>query len=135
MSLPSIPAVAQRLGIDLSTATEAQCEEVLVESMRIDLPLAVKLIHDKGHGAGADAEWLEDPNSDLGKQVIRILASDALRPLAEKHFICGNKNKPEEERKKLWMVNCCKGGVGKKPENLLRLQVETQAGPIAYADC
>ncbi len=126
MSLPSIPQVAIDLKIDLSKARKSQRERVLVEAMRRDLPLAVKLLHQKSHKKGADAEWLEDPNSEIGKQLIRLHASDALRPLAEKHFCHG---------KKLWFVNCCKGVVGTKPRNLLRLQIETQMGPIAYADC
>ncbi len=127
MSLPSIPAVAQERNLVLGSLTHEECEAVLVEAMRRDLPLAVDLLHRKAHESGVDAgNWLEDPNSAIGKQLIRLHASDALRPLASKHFCHG---------KQLTFVNCCKGTVGEPPEDLLALQIATQAGPIAYADC
>ena len=127
MSLPSISAIAQEKGFDLNTLLATQREELLVEAMRRDLPLAVDLLHRKAHEDGESAgEWLEDPNSIIGKQLIRLHASDALRPLASKYFCHG---------KQLTFVNCCKGKVGEPPEDLLDLQIKTQAGPIAYADC
>jgi len=131
MSLPSIPIIAREWGIGLDSASinlEDQ-ERLLVEAMRRDLPLAIALLHRKTHEAdevGSSADWLEDPNSEIGKQLIRLHASDALRPLASKHFCNG---------KELTFINCCKGLVGKQPDNLLLLQIQCQAGPIAYADC
>jgi hypothetical protein len=76
-------------------------------------------------------QWLENPNSALGKQLIRIHASDAVRPLVERHICHGQE---------LMFLNCCGGQVGKPakphdPEELIRLQIQMQAGPIAYADC
>ena len=127
MSLPSIPAIAQEKGLNLAALSADQREDLLVEAMRRDLPLAVDLLHRKAHEEGSEAgDWLEDPNSTIGKQLIRLHASDALRPLASKHFCHG---------KPLTFVNCCKGKVGEPPEDLLELQIHTQAGPIAYADC
>ncbi|MFZ2720223.1 MAG: hypothetical protein WAZ27_05135 [Minisyncoccia bacterium] len=132
MSLPSIPNIAKDFGVDLSKCSGADRERILVEAMRRDMPLAVSLLHTKAHEAvqnGGHADWLEDPNSVAGKQLIRLHASDALRPLASKHFCHG---------KRLTFVNCCKGIVGEPPEDeedLLDLQIKTQAGPIAYADC
>lgn len=130
MSLPSIPAVAQEKDFDLNLLTHEQCEIVLVEAMRRDMPLAVDLLHRKSHESddGKDGgDWLEDPNSTIGKQLIRLHASDALRPLASKHFCHG---------KPLYFVNCCKGKVGGLPPvDLLLLQIQTQDGTIAYADC
>ena len=124
MSLPSIPVIAQEKGLNLTALSSEQREGLLVEAMRRDMPLAVDLLHRKAHEAEGD--WLEDPNSVIGKQLIRLHASDALRPLASKHFCHG---------KPLTFVNCCKGKVGAPPEDLLELQIQTQAGPIAYADC
>jgi hypothetical protein len=127
MSLPSIPAIALEMGVNLTCPTPAEQEAILVEAMRRDLPLAIELLHRKSCGeAHEGGEWLEDPNSVIGKQLIRLHASDALRPLVSKHFCHG---------KQLSFVNCCKGKVGDPPENLLLLQIETQAGPVAYADC
>ena len=129
MSLPSIPYIAAEKGINLKGISVADQEEILVEAMRQDLPLAVKLLHTKSHEAEGEegaADWLEDPNSEIGKQLIRLHASDALRPLASKHFCHG---------KQLTFINCCAGVVGKPPVNLLLRQIQHQAGPIAYADC
>jgi len=130
MSLPSIAAVAEEKGINLTAVITPHDQEVLlVEAMRRDLPEAVDLLHRKAHEAeksGGSADWLEDPKSKIGKQLIRLHASDALRPLASKHFCHGQE---------LTFINCCKGVVGKRPDNLLLLQVQCQVGPIAYADC
>lgn len=129
MSLPSIPAVAREKGFALNALSSGQREELLVEAMRRDLPLAVALLHRKSHETDdgkKGGDWLEDPNSVIGKQLIRLHASDALRPLASKHFCHG---------KQLSFVNCCKGKVGDPPADLLDLQIKTQVGPIAYADC
>lgn len=133
MSFPSVATVAAERGYDLGTLTGAQAEEVLVEAIRRDCPEAVKYLHRLSHvaqqSAGIGAPWNEDPNSMLGKQLIRIHASDAVRPLVEKHFCHGER---------LTFVNCCGGKVGgqkPKDEDLLILQIHSQAGPIAYADC
>ena len=129
MSLPSIPVIAQERGLNLENLSEEDQEELLVEAMRRDLPLAVELLHTKSHEGGGNevsVDWLEDPNSEIGKQLTRLHASDALRPLASKHFCHG---------KELTFLNCCKGVVGKRPANLFLMQIQCQAGPIAYSDC
>lgn len=129
MSLPSITAVALEKSINLATMNLEEQEVLLVEAMRRDLPLAVALLHNKAHEAdenNGSADWLEDPNSPIGKQLIRLHASDALRPLVSKHFCHG---------KDLTFINCCKGVVGQRPDDLLLLQIQCQAGPVAYADC
>jgi hypothetical protein len=133
MSFPSVATVAAERGYDLGALTQAQAEEVLVEAVRRDCADAVSYLHRLSHEAqrssGMGIAWLEDPNSVLGKQLIRIHASDAVRPLVEKHFCHGER---------LTFVNCCGGKVGgqkPKDEDLLILQIHSQAGPIAYADC
>ena len=126
MSLPSIPQIASEMGFNLDAISIEDQEVLLVEAMRRDLPLAVSHLHQMSHADSDSADWLEDPNSVIGKQLIRLHASDALRPLASKHFCHG---------KPLTFVNCCAGVVGKPPGNLLLMQIRTQAGPIAYADC
>ncbi|MFZ2831796.1 MAG: hypothetical protein WAZ40_01445 [Minisyncoccia bacterium] len=129
MTLPSIVAVAKERGLDLANLNLADQELVLTEAIRRDLPLAVALLHRKAHEADENdgsASWLEDPKSDIGKQLTRVHASDAIRPLVSKH-ICHGKD--------LTFINCCGGVVGKKPDNILLLQIQQQAGPTAYADC
>lgn len=133
MSFPSVTAVAAERGYNLATLTKAEAEEVLVEAVRRDCPEAVAYLHRLSHLAqhanNEGVPWNEDPNSPLGKQLIRIHASDAVRPIVSKHFCHGEQ---------LTFVNCCGGKVGgqkPKDEDLLILQIHSQAGPIAYADC
>lgn len=139
MSLPSIPDIAAERKYNLQRLTHAQREEVLVEAMRRDMPLAITLLHKKAHEAqegSGSADWLEDPNSEIGRQLIRLHASDSLRPLASKHFCHGQQ---------LTFINCCGGIVGTPPKNddeddenldaLHDRQIQSQVGPIAYADC
>jgi hypothetical protein len=140
MSLPSIVAILKEWNIaDVATVSCEVREEILAEAMRRDLPLAVDLLHAKSHEAklrGGCAHWIEDPNSPIGKQLIRLHASDAMRPLASKHFAHGAR---------LTFVNCCKGVVefppkpeDERPNNdidVYLLQIQTQNGDVAYADC
>lgn len=129
MSLPSIVSVAQEFGIDLtSEITPENQERVLVEAMRRDLKPALDLLHRKSHEAeeSGSADWQEDPSSPIGKMLTRIHAGDALRALASKHFCHG---------KQLSFFNCCKGVVGTPPVQPMLIQIQCQAGPIAYSDC
>lgn len=104
----------------------------LLAAVREDCPEAVDYLHRKAHEAkeiGRPVQWTEDPNSKLGKQLIRIHASDAVRPLVQEH-VCHGLN--------LTFVNCCGGIVGGDKKNQLELvdfQIACQAGPVAYADC
>ncbi len=131
MSLPSIIGILKQRGItDVSQLPESLHREVLLEAMRIDLPLACAYLHAKAHEAGAtetgSAQWDENPKSPLGQQLIRIHASDAMRPIAEEKICHG---------KKLTFVNCCGGTVGTPPENVFLDQIKTQNGDRAKPDC
>lgn len=129
MSLPSVPYVKRDFGLTADTLSSEDARRVLVEAMRRDLPLAVGFLQSKARAArekDADGNWIEDPNSLVGKQLIRIHASDPLRQLASEYF-CGGMQ--------LSFVNCCKGKVGEPPADLFVLQVATQDGTIASADC
>ena len=134
MSLPSISSVMEERGVVFEGASRDQLEGVLVEAMRRDIPLAVDYLQSKAREVletGSSVNWLEDPESVLGKQLIRLHASDAMRPLAQKHF-CFNH--------RLVFVNCCGGKILPNEEETLeeeviRLQIASQNGVIAYADC
>ena len=133
MSFPSVAAIAAERGLSLEALSAQDAESVLIAAVRRDCPEAVSYLHDRAHEAEKQGDavlWSEDPNSKLGKQLIRIHASDAVRPLVEKHVCHG---------KQLTFVNCCSGTVGapkpKDEKELILLQIKTQAGPIAYADC
>jgi hypothetical protein len=134
MSLPSISKIAERMGISLVNPSDEQRETVLVEAMRQDMPEAVALLErtsDAAQANGGEADWIEDPQSVIGKQLIRIHAGDALRQLASKHFCSG---------KPLTFFNCCGGKVGEGKikrtlGELMNLQIQMQDGTIARADC
>lgn len=122
----SFPSVARHIDAGLAPA------DALLAAVKEDCPEAVAFLHRKSHEAQkapGGVFWSEDPNSVLGKQLIRIHASDAVRPLIEAEVCHGER---------LTFLNCCNGKVGgEKPTDaeLLRLQIECQAGPLAYADC
>jgi hypothetical protein len=131
MSLPSVLEISREQNLNVDNASDDQLETVLVEAMRRDLPLAVAVL--ENNSAWADehgsSDWMEDPNSAVGKQLTRIHASDALRPLAAKHFCAGQE---------LSFLNCCNGTVGGKKKSLaelMRLQVQMQNGTLATPDC
>ncbi len=130
MSLPSITSIANDMGINLDRpTTPEQNEALLVEAMRRDLGPALELLHKKAHEArsrGGSADWQEDPKSPIGKMLTRIHAGDVLRGLASKHFCHGMR---------LSFFNCCKGIVGTQPDDPMRIQIQCQAGPIAFSDC
>jgi hypothetical protein len=106
--------------------------DALLAAVKEDCPEAVEYLHRKAHEAknsGVPVWWSESPNSTLGKQLIRIHASDAVRPLIEERVCHGQK---------LQFVNCCNGQVGgdkKTLADLVQLQIECQDGTLASADC
>lgn len=123
MSFPSIVKfAAQGLG----------GADALLAAVKADCPEAIEFLHQKAHQARESGEpvlWTEDPNSKLGKQLIRIHASDAVRPLVQEHICHGAT---------LTFVNCCNGKVGgeKKPlAELIDFQIASQDGSIARPDC
>jgi hypothetical protein len=130
MSLPSLVKVLAKAGItDIKATTEQQREDLLLEAMRHDIPEALEYLHKKSHEAEKNgfADWMEDPKSPLGQQLIRIHASDAFRPIVSKRICHGQK---------LTFVNCCKGIVGEAPDlDVMLLQIQTQNGDIAKSDC
>lgn len=130
MSLPSIPKILEERGFKSNGLTEAQAESVIAEAMKRDLPDAVAFIHALAHEArkaGGSVRWKEDPGSGLGKQLIRLHASDAMRPIASKHFAHGMP---------LHFVNCCSGAVGwDEGQSFLLFQIQAQDGTIAHANC
>lgn len=137
MSLPSVVSLALSMGIDIETATEEQTENLLVAAMKQDLSLAWEHMHQLAHRAQNDPAhrivWSEDPNSPLGKQLIRI-HTDALRPLLIKHAM---------HNVLTTFVNCCGGAVvdekngGKKltAGEIQKLQIQMQNGDLASPDC
>lgn len=135
MSLPSIPAVAKEFGIAIATATDDEKKKMLMEAMKRDLGEGLAFLHARYHeakkGGIGVVRWKADVNSHLGKQLVRIHASDALRALASE--LCHGAD--------FVFVNCCDGEVatepGKRrpPNALIDLQLATQDGRIGTPDC
>lgn len=125
MSLPSLLHTTQ--GVDLDQLSEKELDDMVFAAMKTDLPLACDYLHQLSHRGNEPV--FEDPNSELGKQLIRICASDSMRPLAEARLTHG---------KQITFFNCCGIQLGeKKPSKraVTLTQIRAQAGPLAYADC
>lgn len=134
MSLPSIPAVAEELGVTLTDATDEQKKDVLMKAMERDLREGLAFLHARCHEAkdgDGIVSWREDPQSHLGGQLIRIHASDPLRELASKWC----------HGAELVFVNCCNGEVVTDPNKkkgfaaLIDLQLSTQDGRTDTPHC
>jgi len=125
MSLPSLLTATE--GKNIEALTDKELDALILTGMKADLPLACKHLHALAHGKGELATT--DPKSELGKQIIRICASDVMRPLAEEHLCHG---------KQITFYNCCTVQVSeKKPTRRAKtlIQIQAQTGPIARADC
>jgi hypothetical protein len=131
MSLPSVSAIlSERRITNVAEVSDADHRAILLEAMNRDLPLARAYLHGLAHRAdeapAGRAEWFEHPQSPLGKELIRVHASDAMRQIAEERWCHG---------KKLTFVNCCGGAVGTPPENVFLEQIRAQNGDTAKPDC
>ena len=122
MSLPSVSTVLVSKGLSLDTATEDQLQSVIIEAVREDLPAGyanIKRMVDELHKGSSRIRYTLDPISEAGKQFIRLLASDAVRRVLERHF-----------RVRLGFYNCCTGIVVRENGVLkmtLREQVALQS--------
>ncbi len=139
MSFPSVVSIALARGVDLAALVpgnpehENLGEEILAEAIKTDLPLAWEYLHGLVHQAdkaGETVSFVEDPASPLGKQIIRIAASDAARAVVTKHAMHGRK----------WVfINCCNGLIPPKgqPKPCVSVvdQIHYQDGTHAHADC
>lgn len=136
MSLPSTPAIMQEMGIaNIRQASATDRRKVLVSAIKRDLPLACDYLHKMAHELintkTASIFRVEDPNSPLGKQLIRIAASTPMRRIAEETLLHGMR---------FSFVNCCNVRLSEVPEpeeeeELELLQIEAQNGVLAHADC
>lgn len=122
MSLPSIAEITSAKGLSLDTATEDQLRLVAVESVQKDLHLGYanieRMVEELRQGARR-VKCTLDPNSEAGKQFIRIFASDTIRKSLEHYFNI-----------QLGFYNCCTGVMVRKNgalEMTLREQIVLQS--------
>ena len=103
MSYPSIK------NVDPNTLTEQEREKALFAAFHADLPLgmaAIELDVTEVKSNGNRKLVPEDPNSPLGKQIIRLLGTDVARGILERHHgvafglynCCGRVVAPEPRR-------------------------------------
>jgi hypothetical protein len=124
MSYPSIK------NVNPDTLTEREREQALLAAFRIDLPLGMAAIErDVAEVKSNGGRKLvpEDPNSPLGKQIIRLLGTDVARGILERHHGVA-----------FGLYNCC-GRVVAPSHDTLQMttteQIKLQNGVIASADC
>lgn len=139
MSFPSVAAIAAQMNVDLAQlvpgneADEVLGERILATAIQRDLPLAWNYLHGVAHRAdqeGKTIRFAEDPNSPLGKQIIRLAASNAAKEVVTKHCLHGRP----------WVfINCCGGLVPKDGDPMPKIsmvdQIHHQDGTHARADC
>lgn len=130
MSYPSINEIMKRRGINPETASETDLKGALWEAFETNLPLGVAYLRNvaaKVKEGGKRILQPEDPNSPLGKQLIRLVGTDVARNICQ-----------AELGVSLALYNCC-GVVGAPSEMDLAMtvqeQIALQDGTLATADC
>jgi hypothetical protein len=124
MSYPSIK------NVDPDTLTERERESALLAAFRHDLPLGMAAIEKDAREvkrSGIRKLVPEDPNSPLGKQIIRLLGTDIARSILEQHYGVA-----------FGLYNCCGRVVAADRESLAMTtteQIKLQNGVLASADC
>ena len=132
MSYPSITAVLEERHVDLDTATNTELEGALLEAFRRDLPDGMSYLTTMAARVKQTGQRLlqpEDPNSPLGKQLIRLLGTDVARGIVERELDIGFA---------VGLYNCCGVVMAPTREALamnMREQILLQNGVLASADC
>jgi len=130
MSYPSINEIMERRGINANTASATDLKSALWEAFETNLPDGVAYLRslaEKVKSGGKRILQPEDPNSPLGKQLIRLIGTDVARGICQTELGIG-----------LGLYNCC-GVVGAPSEMDLAMtvqeQIALQDGTLATADC
>ena len=124
MSYPSIKTV------DPKVLTEEERTSALLAAFHKDLPLGMEVLETDVRElkkTGMRKLVPEDPNSPLGKQIIRLLGTDVARGILEVHFGVA-----------FGLYNCCGRVVARNREELRMTtteQIQLQNGVLASADC
>lgn len=127
MSYPSIKQVL--VNVKLEDSSQEELNEMLFSAFQKDLPEGVSYLLDLAEEVKSGKRMLkiEDPNSKLGKQLIRLIGTDVARGIMEQRTGIA-----------LGLYNCC-GVVGAKSKEQLDMtpleQIQLQDGTLADADC
>ncbi len=130
MSYPSITQISEQKKVNLEGASTKEVEEMLWDAFHVDLNEGMNyLAHFSKEVKDSQDRIMkiEDPNSSLGKQIIRLLGTDIARNLLEKRLGIA-----------FGLYNCC-AAVGAPTKEELHMsaheQVQLQNGVLATADC
>lgn len=86
MSYPSIKQVITNAEVDIESSSEKELNEVLFSAFQKDLPEGVsyilKIAKEVKSGNNRVLK-IEDPNSKLGKQLIRLVGTDIAKGIME----------------------------------------------------
>jgi hypothetical protein len=130
MSYPAVSHVVSSLGIDLDTADDTTLASALWQAFEIDLPLGVAYLQRQAQvvlRAGQRLLTIEDPNSPLGKQLIRLVGCDISRAVCEQRLGVA-----------MGIYNCCSPVLAPTKAALAMTsleQIRLQDGTLASADC
>jgi hypothetical protein len=131
MSFPSISEVIREQNIDLQVASDEVLDGAIFEALHRNLHAGFHYLEDMADDLLLGHEKrilkIEDPNSMLGKQIIRLLGGDVARGICEQRFGVA-----------FGLYNCCAPVVARTREELNmspREQIELQNGVLASADC
>jgi hypothetical protein len=131
MSYPSIAEIIDERKINLARANDQILTNALWEAFRRDLPDGGRYLNNLVQDLATTAEKrilrIEDPNSTVGKQLIRLLGTDIARGICE-HKLGAQ----------FGLYNCCGVVAAYRHNDLglsLREQIELQNGVLASADC
>lgn len=130
MSYPSITPILEKSHLHLDSATDEQLQNALWQAFETDLSLGMEYLKKfaenvKNHSSSV-LEILE-PNSDLGKQILRLLGTDIARKIVEQKLGIY-----------FGLYNCCvvKGALKKEDLDMTyKEQIQLQNGELAHADC
>ncbi len=121
----SYPSVVETIP-NLDTASEQDCEAGLWEAFGRDLPLGIEYLQRAAaviHAGEARTLTREDPNSPLGKQLVRLLGTDIARPIVERRLGVA-----------FGLYNCC-GVVAAKDNDTKKMTAKEQASLQLTPDC
>lgn len=130
MSYPSLASITEKKAVNLEEADQEEIDLVFIEAFKKDLNKGYEYLKDLAEQAreeGGRVLKIEDPNSSLGKQLIRLLGTDVARNILSRHLGVA-----------FGLYNCC-SPVAAPSEDELNLsaaeQAKLQNGDMASADC
>lgn len=126
MSYPSIGAILEEQGLTIKTAAPAQLKDVLWEALNRNLSIGIAYLStfaEQVKTTGQRQLKIEDPNSPLGQQLVRLLGTDIARGICQERLGI-----------QLGLYNCC-APVGAPIGGHLNMTIEEQISLQTGANC